>query len=293
MYFVLVTMSGYNINLCDYAVAFVDLLGQKADMPGRHLPDNKREAIALVKCSVGKIVGMQRLFESFYEAHSSGTTLYSQLPKHIQDQTLDMAPGELKRQMFSDGMVVYIPLGRGIIKSPINSIFVLLIASGLLCATGLAAKGPVRIGIDVAWAVEYKPGELYGSALAHAYNLESEVAKWPRVVVGEGLLGYLQYYAESPGSDISSQFRREMAALCRGLISQDIDGQYILHYLGSGFAKAVQSGIDGDIVHRAREFIDFQLAKWEKEGNSVLAKRYEIVKQYYEQHCPGANGYGA
>jgi hypothetical protein len=63
--------------------------------------------------------------------------------------------------------------------------------------------------------------------------------------------------------------------------------------VGSGFAKAVQSGMDGDIIHRAREFIDFQLAKWEKEGNSVLAKRYKIVKQYYEQHRPGANGYGA
>lgn len=286
-------MSGENINLCDYAVAFVDLLGQKADMPGRHLPNNKQEAIALVKRSVGKIFGVQKLFESFYEAHSSGTTLYSQLPKHIQDRAPDMAPGELKRQVFSDGMVIYIPLGQGIIKSPINSIFGLLIASGLLCATGLAAKGPVRIGIDVAWAVEYKPGELYGSALAHAYNLESEIAKWPRVVVGEGLLGYLQHYAESPSSDISSRFRREMAALCRGMISQDIDGQHILHYLGSGFAKAVQFGMEDDIIHRAREFIDFQLVKWEKEGNSVLAERYRIVGQYYEQYRPGTNAHGA
>lgn len=286
-------MTGENINLCDYAVAFVDLLGQKADMPGRHLPSDEQEAIALVKRSVGKIVGVQKLFESFYESHSSGTTLYSQLPEQIQDQAPDMAPGELKRQVFSDGMVIYIPLGRGIIKSPINSIFGLLIASGLLCATGLAAKGPVRIGIDVAWAVEYKPGELYGSALAHAYRLESEVAKWPRVVVGEGLLGYLQHYAESSGSDISSQFRREMAALCQGMISEDIDGQQILHYLGPGFAKAVQSGMEGDIVHRAKEFIELQLAKWEQEGNAVLAERYRIVGQYYQQHRPGDGAHGA
>lgn len=286
-------MSGENINLCDYAVAFVDLLGQKAEMLGRHLPNDEQEAIALVKRSVGKIVGIQKLFESFYESHSSVTTLYSQLPKHVQDQAPDMAPGELKRQFFSDGMVIYIPLGQGIIKSPINSIFGLLVASGLLCAAGLAAKAPVRIGIDVAWAVEYKPGELYGSALAHAYRLESEVAKWPRVVVGEGLLGYLQHYADSPDSDISSQFRREMAALCRAMIAEDIDGQLIIHYLGPGYSKAVQSGIEGDIIDRAKEFIKLQFAKWEHEGVHMLAERYRIVGQYYQEHRPGEGGLDA
>lgn len=279
-------MSGEKINLCDYAVAFVDLLGQKAEMIGRHLPDDEQAAIALVKASVGKIVGVQNLFESFYASYSAGSHLYSQLPKHIQDQLLDMAPGVLKRQVFSDGMVIYIPLGQGIIKSPINSIFGLLIASGLLCATGLAAEGPLRIGIDVAWAVEYKPGELYGCALAHAYRLESEVAKWPRVVVGEGLLGYLQHYQESAGSDISGQFRRDMAALCQGMISEDVDGQLILHYLGPGFAKAVQSGMEGDIINQAKKFIGAQLAKWETEGNSLLSERYRIISQYYEQHRP-------
>jgi len=286
-------MRGETINLCDYAVAFVDLLGQKTDMPGRHLPDDEQNAIALVKASVGKIIGVQKLFESFYESHSSGTRLYSQLPKHIQDQAPDMSPGVLKRQIFSDGMVIYIPLGHGMIKSPINSIFCLLIASGMLCATGLAMKGPVRIGIDVAWAVEYSPGELYGCALAHAYRLESEVAKWPRVVVGEGLLGYLQHYVESSGADISGQFRRKMASLCQAMISEDIDGQQILHYLGPGFSKAVQPGMEGDIINRAREFIDSQLAKWEMERNGVLAERYRILSQYYEQHRPSAGAHGA
>lgn len=285
-------MSEEKVNICDYAVAFVDLLGQKAEMPGRNLPEDEHEAIAIVKRSVGRIVGIQSLFDSFYESSSSVTTLYSQLPKHVQDHAPDLAPGELKRQVFSDGMVIYIPLGQGIIKSPINSIFGLLIASGMLCATGLAAKGPVRIGIDVAWAVEYRPGELYGSALAHAYRLESEVAKWPRVVIGEGLQGYLQHYVDSPGSDISSQFRREMAVLCQSMIDTDIDQQKILHYLGPGFTKAVQSRMEGDLIVRAKEFIEVQLAKWERE-DPKLAERYRIVGQYYEQYRPGVGAHDA
>lgn len=280
-------MSGEKISLCDYAVAFVDLLGQKAEMPGRHLPDDKQEAIALVKRSVGKIVSTQKLFEIFYESYSSGTTIYSQVPREIQDQVPDMAPGELKRQVFSDGFVLYVPLGEGIIRSPVNSLFGLLIASGALCSHGLAANSPVRIGIDVAWAVEYKPGELYGSALAHAYRLESEVARWPRVVVGDGLTDYLQHYAKFPGVDISSQFRRQMATRCREMISEDIDGQQFLHYLGPAFASAVGSGIDGDVIHKAKSFIQFQFEKWEQERNDELAERYRIVGQYYQQYGSG------
>lgn len=287
------TMGDDSVHLCDYAVAFVDLLGQKAEMPGRHLPEDESEALALVKASVGRIVGIQKLFDAFYDSHSSGTRAYAGFPKEFQSQVPDMAPGELKKQVFSDGMMIYIPLGNGLVKSPVNSIFGLLIASGMLCATGLAAKGPLRIGIDVAWAVEYKPGELYGSALAHAYKLESEVANWPRVVVGEGLLNYLEHYAQSGGADISSQFRREMAVVCRDMISKDFDGQHFVHYLGQGFAKAVQNGMNGEIVQNAKAFIGAQLEKWESEGNALLTGRYRMVSRYYEQNRPGTGANGA
>lgn len=275
-------MEEEKINLCDYAVAFIDLLGQRAEMPGRHLPENIENAVAMVKSSVGKIIGTQNLFQNFYNSYSASTGLYESLPEHIQDQIPDAAPGELKRQVFSDGFVIYIPLGRGAIKSPVNSIFGMLMASGMLCAVGLAAKGPLRIGIDVAWAVEYRPGELYGAALAHAYRLESEVAKWPRVVVGEGLLGYLQYYIDSAGSDMSSQFRREMALLCKGMISNDQDGQDFLHYLGPVFKKAAPAGSGDEIISRAKEYIESQLLLWRNKGNKILEKRYEILKFYYD-----------
>ena len=168
------------IKLCDYAVAFVDLLGQQAEMPGRHLPADHQEAIKLVKKSVGRIVGMQKNFQKFYNAFSSHTGLYSKLPPDIQVNTPDLAPGELKWQHFSDGLVIYIPLGEGMVQSPANSIFGMLMATGCLCLIGLAAKSPLRVGIDVAWGVEYQPGELYGKALACSYNLESKVAEWPR-----------------------------------------------------------------------------------------------------------------
>jgi hypothetical protein len=45
------------------------------------------------------------------------------------------------------------------VQSPANSIFGMLMATGSLCLIGLAAKSPLRVGIDVAWGVEYQPGK--------------------------------------------------------------------------------------------------------------------------------------
>lgn len=277
-------MTDNNIRLCDYVVAFVDLLGQKAEMPDRHLPSDEAQALSLVKKSVGRIVATQNLFESFYKSYSSTSGLYSNLPKEVQRLAPDLAPGVLKKQVFSDGMVIYIPLGKGAVKSPVNSIFGLLVASGMLCATGLAGEAPLRIGIDVAWAVEYRPGELYGSALAHAYQLESQIAKWPRVVIGEGLLGYLQHYVDNSEEGMSGRYRREMASICLGLLSSDVDGQQFLDYLGENFNKAAPGAMTNNLIYKAKKYIESQLAFWEAQEDRVLADRYYTVRNYYKNY---------
>ncbi len=253
-------------------------------MPGRHLPPDKTEAVALVKRSVGRIVGVQKLFQKFFDEYSSENGIYSQLPAPLRKELPDMAPGELKWQGFSDGFVVYIPLGEGLVRSPVNSIFGMLMAAGMHCIVGLAAKGPVRIGIDAAWGVEYRPGELYGAALAYSYDLESRIAQWPRAVVGEGLVGYLQHYVNAAGLDLSSQFRKSMAQLCLDLIQPDLDRQQIVHYLGPAFRDASRGTFDRDIVASANKFIESQLSSWRQAGNKKLEHRYHQLANYFSQY---------
>lgn len=274
------------LHLCDYAVAFIDLLGQRAAMPERHLPPNKDEAVAIVKKSVGRIVSTQKLFENFYNSYASAETFYSKLPSSIQRAIPDMAPAHLKWQYFSDGLVVYVPLGSGLVASPVSSLLGLLLASGMLCLIGLAARSPIRAGIDAAWAVEYRPNELYGSALAHAYKLESEVAQWPRVVVGEGLVGYLQHYATDGDNGASSQFRREMGSLCLKLLAVDVDGNHIVDYLGQGYRTVTKETLDKAAVVRAREYVEEQIVHWRQVNDMKLVERYEIVHSYLCSHAP-------
>ena len=269
------------VSICDHAVAFIDLLGQKAAMHSRYLPEDSDEALEQIKKSVGRIVGTQQLFERFYDAFSNTPTIHTQLPHPLQKATPDMANGELKWQYFSDGLVMYVPLGAGLVASPVNSIFALLISSGLLCLAGLAARAPIRGGIDVAWAVEYRPNQIYGSAVAHAYELESTVAQWPRVVVGEGLIDYLNHYRAAEGDDISTTFRRQMADRCLALVTQDIDKRHIVDYLGPSYRAIAKDVNDAEMIKKAKEFASSQLAHWQSVGNKKLEERYSALIQYF------------
>lgn len=278
-------MEDNQLIICDYAVAFIDLLGQRAAMPERRLPRNKDAAIAIVKKSVGRIISTQKLFEDFYRSYTATETLYSKLPPHIQTAVPDMAPGSLKWQYFSDGLVVYVPLGSGMVTSPVASLYGLLLASGMLCLIGLAAGGPIRAGIDTAWAVEYRPNELYGAALAHAYTLESDVAQWPRVVVGEGLVGYLEHYATDGDNNPSSRFRRWMASTCLELLAVDVDGNHIVDYLGPVYSNITQSVLKKPAIEDARLYVEQQIVYWRQANDLKLVKRYENVKSYLSKHA--------
>jgi hypothetical protein len=270
------------IQICNYAVAFIDLLGQRAAMPDRYLPPNQSEAIRRIKESVGKITATQKGFENFYNSYAKSQSLFSVLPAEVQQLNPDMAPGQLKWQYFSDGLVVYVPLGEGLVQSPINGIYAMLLAAGMLCCIGLAAGAPIRAGIDVAWAVEYRTNELYGSAIAHAYELESNVAKWPRVVVGQGLSDYLTHCASELPTDTSSQYRQQMSLKCQQLICADSDGIEIVDYLGSAYGEVSKSSLDSEVQGKALAFIDAQIAKWSAIGDAKLQERYRKLKAYFD-----------
>lgn len=270
--------------LCDYAVAFIDLLGQRDEMLIRHLPEDKEKALDLVKRSVGRVVGTQKHFETYLNSIVSGPTIYQSFPTRLRDALPDMAPPEVKWQRFSDGFVVFVPLGDGMVRSPVNSIYGLLTASGMHCLVGLAGAAPIRAGIDVAWGVEYREGELYGAALCHSYKLESEVAQWPRVVVGDGLISYLKHYATTTGQGMSSQYRKGMADLCLSYIREDRDGVAILDYLGATFREMAGEAIGPDVLRKALGYVKQQLAKWQAEGNEKLERRYRELLSYFERN---------
>jgi len=265
----------------NYAVAFVDLLGQREEMRQyRILPDDKAKAMRVIKDSVGKIVGMHDLFKRFYDSFEATSTFFDNLPSELKAQLPSMNRGELRTQRFSDGLVLYASLAEIPNQSPINSLYGLLSAAGSLVLIHLAGKSPLRVGIEIGWGVELRPGELYGAALAHAYELESQVAQWPRVVVGKDLVDYLEVSSNSEENSINDKYRRAMAQVCLSYLAEDLDGSTIVDFAGPTFLKNASEVQHRETLAKAKHYVDEQLEKWSAQGNASLAGRYQCLRHY-------------
>ncbi len=151
---------------------------------------------------------------------------------------------------------------------------------------GLATRRPIRGAIDVAWGVEIRPGELYGAAVARAYELESIYAQYPRIVVSPRVVAFLQAHKNNQEQDVYSANNRGLAELCLGMLAQDVDGIWILHYLGDQFRHAVTHRHHNELYSKARQFVEEQLQLHQRAANSKLAFRYSHLLLYFDAHRP-------
>ena len=239
--------------------------------------------ISIVKRTVGVIGRLHSQFEQFYTALTSRATGF-RIPEEQRQEFTNLQATNLSFQRFSDGLVVYISIAQDAEHSPINGVYGLIAASGSLCFLGLAQKTPLRAGLDIAWGVELNEGELYGCVVGRAYELESEIAKGPRVVLGDEVIRYLDANSQLPGEAVNERYGREMASVCRQMITQDEDGQYIVDFLGLGFKKYIANNIESSFYAEALTYVEEQIEHWSNQGNDKLTQRYLSLKRYFEKN---------
>jgi aminoglycoside/choline kinase family phosphotransferase len=167
-----------------------------------------------------------------------------------------------------------------------NGVFGLFCLAGTLCFLGLANKRPVRGAIEIAWGVELYPGELYGAAVARAYELESDVAQYPRIVVGSEAVKYLRLHLANTELDPFSLNDKALAELCLSMLVQDIDGYWLLHYLGEEFQYAVSHSHHAELYTAALNFVHEQLSAHQANRNTKISFRYSHLMQYFDDHPP-------
>jgi hypothetical protein len=280
-----------SLKVGNYAVAFIDLLGQRAALRGEGLlPDagteeSQKRLMATLKASIGSITSLQKHAEDMMQASApkEASALRAQLSP--DEQKLWDEVHQEKIQRWSDGLMIFTCLGDEDIKCPINAVYRLFTLAGSLCYIGLASKRPLRGAIEIAWGVELHPGELYGAAVARSYELESEVADYPRIVVGPQMLHYLDQLAFSSATDFHSRLSAGMANLCRSMLIQDADGHWLLHYLGDQFIDTVTYAHHQELYKKSHAFIIEQLEMHRKNHNSKLAFRYLHLLQYFQSHA--------
>lgn len=279
----------------NYCVSFVDLLGQRKALEGQGLlplvttEDERSQLNETLRKSVGAIIQLQSQAEEMLAPLLSprkDSPFRAALRPEQHTIWDEMHFSRITTQRWSDGLVSFLCLGDKDVKCRMNGVFALFGLAGTLCFLGLETRNPIRGAIDVAWGVELHPGELYGAAVARAYELESEVAQYPRIVVGAEAVKLLQVHQANTEQDLYSQNDRALAKLCLDMLIQDVDGNWVVHYLGEAFQTAISHALHADIYSAAKKFVFEQVMEHNASKNTKLALRYSHLLHYFEAHPP-------
>ena len=207
----------------NYCISFIDLLGQRDVLRGQGLlPTIRSDADdgafrKILRDTVGPILQLQRDVDAILDAAvaNQDSPLRMSLTEEVRAVYDEMQLKRVKTQYWSDGFIRFVCLGDQAIKCPLNGITEIFKFSGYFCLLGLAQRHPVRGAIDLAWGVELPASGLYGPVVANSYELESAVAQYPRIVVGQRVVEFLEVHRANPGADPFTRANRNYANLSR------------------------------------------------------------------------------
>ncbi|MHA6126313.1 hypothetical protein ACX3YD_08945 [Pseudomonas fluorescens group sp. PF-1] len=272
----------------NYCACFIDLLGQKNSLAGQNLlpTDEDKQAqldfLKVARESIGAISRLQGFAETFRKKPNISTFDLSKLDPEQLELYKKMSSAVPKQQRWSDGLVYYHSLQGGQDDCPISAVYEIFALAGALCLFSLSTGYPIRGAIEISWGVELHDNELYGAIVANSYILESEVAKYPRIVIGEYTVRYLKGHLSVAPDDKIDIYNRNMATLCLDLIASDKDGRYILNYLGEDFRRQITQNEAPDMFKEAISYATSQLALHKINNNEKLTQRYEWLLEYFE-----------
>ena len=277
---------------CHHAVAFLDLMGQRkvfADFPAA--PETEADKAILIeklRHTVGYIQVFRQGFVDMFGGMQREREIPSQIPKEFHAEWRTMQKTEIHLQSVSDAVIAWAPIrpvDEPALVKAMNGLWGIMMTTAGMTLMALASKHPLRGGIDVDGGIPIEPGgnEIYGRALNSAYELESGAAKSPRILIGKGLLSFLDSVESDPSGSRYVALAKTMAGRCRNLITMDEDGQPILHFLGAGAREVVhmpkfrEGGLDAAVafVKEAAENL---------QGDTKLGPRYALLQRYFEKN---------
>jgi hypothetical protein len=144
----------------------------------------------------------------------------------------------------------------------------------------LAQGIPWRGGIDVGIGMEIFANEVYGPVLLSAYSLESTAAEYPRVVIGRGLINYLEFVHRLPPAEPLDAFAASMAGGAKEFICTSDDGWPMLHFLSPAVMKAPGNHLQNK--QTAHNWIREQVKRHWSATDDKLFRRYSRLLHYFD-----------
>jgi hypothetical protein len=273
----------------EYAfVAYLDLLGQADQLRTlerlpRTAEEEKQLRETLARTSLNVRLLRQQLSEHFQGVLVPADSVPAE-ERELLREALSLAP---RFRGFSDSVVVTVALRA---RTEVQSVAAIIAVHRALLAIAAAqtnflanSSTALRGGIDVGLGHDIVEGEHYGRALVEAYLLERDKAEYPRVLVGEGLMQYLDALDRECAS-----FQPKLRALasstlaeCRGILVADVHDQLVSvdPMIVASFDDPSASGEGLRLCRKAIDAATQRALEFEAAGNEKLANRYERLRK--------------
>jgi hypothetical protein len=141
---------------------------------------------------------------------------------------------------------------------------------------------PIRGGIDVGLGLDIGVDEFYGPALERAHHLESRVADYPRIVVGNELWDYLNATETQKSKTKFGEAAAEIAHFNKIFITEDYDGNRILDFMGQYTAQQFPTSLRREISKKIDNYITKQALAAQLEKNDKFMSRYHKLRTYFD-----------
>ncbi len=261
---------------------FLDILGQRDSLRQlKGLPGSQEELnrfLNQIRDTFGKVDLVRKGIKTIF-ADQSANRINETLVKPEQlDQFKTMLAVDPHVQTFSDSVVMAVSLSDdNEYCTALNGIHSSFLAAGGVLVGILAAKAALRAGVAIGLAGKMSATEIYGPALERAVFLESTVAQYPRLVVGEEVVKYLESFADYTPQSIYGQWSCKTASNCLKMLVEDKDGQWMIDFLGEDFTKRLDN-----LGQMAFAHVKQQPERYELAGNEKLAGYYRRLGEYFE-----------
>lgn len=281
----------------NYVVTFLDVLGQRESFKPierfrliEHTEEFKKALESIHIGTAHYVKSLRNAFIDSFKQQNAERPIPNSIPQDKIEEFKKMRQSNLKYKTFSDSMLFFTSLNTDCFHCrAMNSVSTMFTVTGGLLLATLAEKKVYRAGIDVGIGIEIEDDEVYGPALFRAYDLESKIAQYPRIVVGDALINYLKNL-KNENSQIPNQTMRDIrlcktwAEDCLNSLKTDIDGYVILDYLGENFSGYLKEAF-GDkfqtFLGSAFDFVESEYLRFKKTKDTKMSQRYYWLYQYF------------
>jgi len=270
-----------------YVVACIDILGQQRELDEikslAQSPQRRDEFEArTVKCCK-RLKLVRDVFTKACEIKTTnppqGLGLTDEQQKQLDAINCFDPPSF---QGFGDTVIAYTRIKNEGGDLTIKAVHAFLNGCAMTLLTCLAEGIPIRGGIDVELGFDCFVGEIYGPALESVHRLETEIAGYPRIVVGDGLFDYLRQPRFAASKEpLSDKYNATLAQACNSIIARDVDSVLIVDYAGAAVRRLFSGWKDLDgTLQKALEFGRQAYTAFVSTRNAKLALRYALLTNY-------------